>query len=230
MKHFVLTFLGLWISNILSAQKNFDIITNFSQGFVEVSDSFQECNKDHELGNCAAIALIKCALIAFESKENIFNMYETKDDVISCTFHDEVQASVFAYEVDSVKKLSGIKGDPNNQDYNDAMIIYALICKRVLEHKNDICCIKNFVNAVEYVNSGYATADVHELLGLKKVPIDLDKLKDYKACIIWSNAHAAYCSFGQQDILGEKYKVRFRFMKNPIGIGGRIQGGYGLTK
>lgn len=220
----------LLMFNAVNAQKNIDIIRGFYQGLVVVSDDFQKCSKDNNLGNCATIALIKCALIEFETKENIFKSYKKENDVISCVFNDDVEVSINFSDIEIVKKLSGIKYDNSSSQYEDAIIVYALICKRVLNNNNGTVCIKDFTNAVEYINSGYSTDGVHNLLGLKKKYVRIRDLVSYKSAIIWTGAHASYCTYGIQDILGNQHKVRFGTMKNPKGIGGVIRKGYVLLK
>lgn len=228
MKKIIVIFFIQIAANIAFSQDKAVFITDFYQGLVTVSVEFQKCNENKKLGNCATIALIKASLAEFGDVGNIFKKYSTTGDSISCTFNDGISVSIKENDRDVVKKLSGIKKPDNSKYYETAITIYALICKRLVFAK--IGCVLNFENAVEYLNSGYSTPNVPELLALKSISVRIKDLKNYPSVIIYTSAHAAFCTNGYQDFLGESHKIKLNWMKNPIGIGGKISGAFRLTK
>jgi len=215
---------------------NIDIISDFYQGSVVVSKETQKCLKDNVLGNCVTIALIKSALVEFGSIEKIFTSYAESKGTISCTFFDGLKLTVSKSEIKTVEKICGIKFKRKAKYYASAVKLYSIIAKRVLLRKDNYSkkCIHNFKNAVEYLNSGFPTKKAPELLALSKKKIKRKKIKKYKSVIIWSSAHAAYCSYGGQDVAGKRKKIKnilgVRWMKNLRGIGAPVSGAYILKR
>lgn len=208
------------------------IITDFYQGVVIIRPETKACLDDYKNGNCVTIALIKAALVEFESIAGIFNSFEEIDTEIHAKFRDNFDVIVNLEEVNIVKDISGIKKIDNANYYETAIKLYAIIAKRIYLQKENYNqnCINSFMDAVEFLNSGYPTRIAYKLLALKKQKIRIKHIKNHKSVIIRSGAHASYCSYGIQDIMGETYKIRralgVSWMANPIGIGGRIKEAY----
>lgn len=209
-------------------QTNALLIEDFRQGEVIVSESFRKCSNTVRTGNCASIALIKASLSAFGTLENIFKKIEVKDSVM-VTFNDGMLLSVSSSEIDIAKKLSGIvtKSDTSAL-YRSAIIIYALMAKRVLITERS-SCISNFTNAIESLNSGYHTKDIYLLLGLKKTNIDLEKVAEQRSVVIWCNTHASYASLGKQDFFGHEVDLKGKKMRDGMGYD-KMSGAYILLK
>lgn len=207
------------------------LITDFYQGKVIVSEGFQNCVNDHVLGNCVAVALIKTALGEFGTVSGIYKNYSEQNDLINIEFADGIKAEINKQEIEIVQRLSGITKADDSKFYDAAIIIYASICKRVLVQKNiySAACIRDFTSAVEYINSGFPTKDAHTLLGLKKVPLPVSDLQTTQAAIVWCSAHAAYCSYAKQDLLGSKIFLKKNKMMN-LKRYSRISDAYRLTK
>lgn len=207
------------------------LITDFYQGKVKVTPGFQRCVNDNELGNCVTVALIKTALAEFKTIESIYKSYTEKNGLIDIEFADGVKITIDRQEIEIVKQLSGIKKIIDSKYYESAMIIYTSICKRVLLQKNIYsgACIQNFTNAVEYINCGFPTKSAHTLLGLRQVFLKARELETTPAAIIWCSAHAAYCSFGKQDLLGTVFLLDKRKMRNLVRKD-RISNAYKLVK
>lgn len=209
-----------------------EIISDFYQGKVTVRSETKTCLDDNVLGNCVTIALIKAALVTFNGKQPIFLNYSTSNNTINVTFRDNLEVSVTTEDINMVKEISGIKPSPEAKYYEDAIELYALIAKRVYIKKDKYApqCITDFKTAVEYLNCGFPTVRAPELLALKKTFIRKRNIRNYKSVIIRTGAHASYCSFGTQDILGKANTIwrvlGVWWMKNPIGIGGIIREPY----
>ncbi|WP_046757503.1 hypothetical protein [Kordia jejudonensis] len=210
------------------------IIQDFYQGKVTIRPETKACLDDYKNGNCVTIALIKAALVQFESIEGIFNSFEETATETHVQYRDGFDVTVNLEEIDIVKNISGIKSIENTEYYKTAIKLYAIIAKRIYlqkENYNDKC-ITSFMHAVEFLNSGYPTRIAHKLLALGKQKIRIKKIKNHKSVIIRSGAHASYCSYGIQDIMGKTYKIRRAFgiswMKNPLGIGGVVKEAYVL--
>lgn len=206
------------------------MIKDFSQGTVIVSDKVQDCRGNDVVGNCAVIALIKAALVNFQTTDKIFKKFEIKEDVIYCKFRDGTTVQLTKEEIDLTISLAGLNVISNSEYDHTAIVLYGLICKRVfrLKRKYSKKCIHSFQDAIEFVNCGYNTEEVYQLLALKKNKVSVEKLEKYPAVVIWNKVHASYCSYGIQDILGEEHKVKHGWMRNPLGAGGSIQGAYTL--
>lgn len=213
-----------------------EIISDFKQGTVIISNETKNCLQDYKNGNCVTIALIKAALVEFGSIENIFETYKTLDNETTVSFKSSLSITVNQEEIKLVEQISGIIPKENSIYYKSATKLFAIIAKRILyfNEQYSSSCIKSFKNAVEYLNSGYSTKSAHELLELKKVPIKIKHIKKKKSAIIYSNAHASYSSYGDQDIFGKSNRITqlgfVSWMKNPKGIGGVILGAYILNK
>ncbi len=234
-KIIVSSFLLLLFSISTKAQNNInneEIISDFYQGTVIVSPEMAACTKDRVHGNCVSIAIVKAALVEFESIENVFKEYKVKGSVVYCTFQDDVSVNVSPEEIQLTKDLSGFVKTENAKYYEDGILLYALMCKRILVLKNQYAdkCLNDFQDAVEFLNTGFITENGNELLALKKDDVKKKQLKSKKSAVIWTRAHAAYCSYGMQDILGKKHKIKGKWMKNPRGWGGLISNAYTLTK
>jgi len=220
------------------------IITDFGQTVVTVSDNFERCSGDHNQGNCATIALVKASIAQFKTLKNIFKEFRQNGDSFYLKFNDDIEASISKQEIDTAIKYSGIANISHSVYYDSSMIVYTAICKRVLVAKqtlhrsggyNNPDCIVTFRDAVDYISSGYPTATVCELLGLKFIVLTVSDIASESALIINDSAHAAYCSNGIQDILGQEYRITDNRMKNPrrsfLGSStGKIKGVYKLIK
>ncbi len=208
------------------------IITDFYQTIVTIRPETKACLDDYKNGNCVTIALIKAALAQFHNVAGIFNYYEEDFEQIQATFRDEYKVSINVEELEIVRRISGIKKNEDSHYYEAAIKLYTIIAKRVYLQKENYSekCILSFKHAVEYLNSGYPTEIAHELLALGKRKIKIRKIKNYKSVIIRSGAHASYCSYGVQDIMGKAVNIKrigfFWWMKNPIGVGGIIKEAY----
>ncbi|WP_298517498.1 hypothetical protein [uncultured Kordia sp.] len=208
------------------------IITDFYQTVVTIRPETKACLDDYKNGNCVTIALIKAALAQFGSIEDIFNKYEEDFESIQVTFRDGYVLTTTVNDFEIVRHISGIEKIKDSQYYETAIKLFAIIAKRIHLQKENYSekCIHSFKHAVEYLNSGYPTGIAHKLLALDKKKIKIRKIKKYKSVIIRSGAHASYCSYGLQDIMGKAVKIKrmgfFSWMKNPIGVGGVIKEAY----
>lgn len=213
-----------------------EIIGDFFQGVVTIQKETKACLDDYKNGNCVTIALIKAALVQYGSIEKIFDAYANQDGITEVQFKDGTKARISEEEKSVVRSISGIKHIDDAVYYETAIELFALIAMRVYELKSKYSekCIHSFQNAVEFLNSGYSTEKSPELLGLARKPIKVKYLKNYKSSIIYSSAHAAYCSYGYQDQAGKPNKVnrllRVSWMKNMRGIGGVVSGAFILKE
>lgn len=232
LKKIVVVFPFFIFSNVSFAQ-NSNLVTDFKQTQVVVSKEFQKCSKDRILGNCVAIALIKCALGQFGSLENIYKEFSKSDDgTFSITFNDNVKVQLSGNDIQLVKELSGIEPEVEGKYYESAIILYASICKRILVAKQEYdsrSCIQNYKNAVELLNSGFPTKTAYKLLGFQKENIAIPELNKNENAIIWCSAHAAYASEGTQDLLGKAIPLKNKKMRN-LARYSRIKGAYKLVK
>lgn len=87
-----------------------------------------------------------------------------------------------------------------------------------------------FTDAIHYINSGYITEKVGELLGMKLVRIKRSSINNRAAVIVKTSAHAAFSWYGLQDFMGKPFKIRAYLMRNPIGPPQLITGAYILSK
>jgi hypothetical protein len=234
-KNTVILSVLITLASYTQAQEpNERLIKDFYQGNVEVNNTLNACIKDNEWGNCVAIAVIKAALGKFKTINNIYKEYDTKNNMVYITFNDGVQISLSKEELDIVNTLAKFEKSENSVYYNDAIIIYASMCKRALVRKNVYNqtghCIANFTDAVSFINSGYSTPSCGELLGLKLVSIRKSKIKTTEAVIINTSAHTAFCSYGTQDNVGRTYVIKLNHMKNPRGPERIINHAYVLSK
>jgi len=208
------------------------IITDFYQTVVTIRPETKACLNDYKNGNCVTIALIKAALVQFSSIEDIFTSYEEDLERIKVTFKDGYTLTTNVADFEIVQNISGIKKIEGSLYYETAIKLYAIVAKRIYLQKENYSkkCIHSFKHAVEYLNSGYPTGIAYKLLALGKKKIKIRKIKNYKSVIIRSGAHASYCSYGLQDIMGKEAKIKrvgfFSWMKNPIGVGGIIKEAY----
>lgn len=223
----------LILSYFSTIAQNSRLITEFKQTNVVVSKEFQQCSKDDDLGNCVAIALIKCALGQYGSLDSIYSKFSTNEEgLYQITFNDGIHIQLAADEIEVVRELSGIQPIGQSEYYKNALILYASICRRILNDKQTYDprnCIQNFKNAVEYLNSGYPTKSAHKLLGMGKEVINVKELQQNENAIIWCSAHAAYASKGIQDLLGKETPLKNKKMRNLVRYS-KIKGAYKLTK
>ncbi|MRX41324.1 hypothetical protein GJU43_18710 [Flavobacterium sp. LC2016-23] len=228
MKKLITTILFFGSSIFVFAQSS-KLVTDFKQTTVIVSDQFADCNHDHKLGNCVSIAVIKCALGQFGAIENVFKSFIKNDDgSFNVEFFDGIKVKVTTSEIDIVKQISGITPNANSKYFEDAIIIYACMCKRIYEEaQSEKKCILTFTNAVESLNSGYPTIDGSKLLGMDRTDLTLEQIKTEPNAVIWCSAHAAYISSGTQDLLGNPMPLRNNKMRN-LARYSKIKGGYKL--
>lgn len=234
---------------IMAQEISKQLVTAFGQSAVHISTVFESCTGDSKQGNCAAIALIKAAMGQYKTLNQIYSSFIIRGNTFDIKFNDGVEVTVSNSDVDTAKKYSGILKLDNAAYYDSAMIIFASICQRVIVNKpffkdrylkdkvgyNNTDCIKTFNDAVDYVDSGYPTVNVGDFLGLSLEPVSKSDLQTQPSLIINDRAHAAYCSYGIQDINGKSYKIKRGRMENPLrnffGIKtGRITGVYKLKK
>lgn len=231
MRIIITTAMLCWIFPLLAQNDSLgeELIGDFYQGLVKVEPDTKKCLNDYKLGNCVAIALIKCALAQFGSIENIFEDYEVIENGYAATFSDGQNVSLYDSEIQIVKEISGIRHKVSPKYYQSALILYGLICKKIfIEKQESSRCINSFKNAVEYINAGYPTKIAPQLLGLTgEAP--KNKIQSYKAVVIWSRAHAAFASNGIQDIAGKRFFITSGKMRNMRGKG-KIRGAFILTK
>ncbi|WP_397363299.1 hypothetical protein [Olleya sp. R77988] len=208
------------------------IIEDFYQGNVIIREEIKECLDDYKNGNCVTIALIKSAIVQFGSIDAIFKSFDETNNKTTVVFKDSFEASVNLDEINIVKNISGIIPHDNSIYYETAIKLFSIIAKRIYLTKENFSseCITDFKSAVEYLNAGYSTKKAYKLLALQKKEIKKKNIKKFKSAIIYSGAHASYCSYGYQDIFGKTYKIKrvfgINWMKNPRGIGGTILGAY----
>lgn len=212
-----------------------ELIEDFYQGKVVVSDSFQSCDKDKKAGNCAAIAIIKASLAEFKTVENIFKQYKSRGDSTFVTFQDNKSIIITRDEIKLVEKLAGIKRNENSLYYKSAVILYTIMCKKLQVFKPTVRgeCINSFTNAVEYLNNGYSSKNVYKLLGFTSkniVHIPVDQLFKVPSAIIWSKSHAAYLTYGKQDFLGKPFAINNNMMITSKGFLPISEGAYFLKK
>ncbi|MFK7784866.1 MAG: hypothetical protein AB8B56_07115 [Crocinitomicaceae bacterium] len=209
-----------------------DIIGDFYQGLVKIREETKKCLDDYKNGNCVTIALIKAALVQFGSIDKIFSEYSVGNEEVTVKFMDGITVSISNEEKGVVRDISGVKKKDNSEFYETGIELFAIIAKRVFLLKADFSekCIHTFRDAVEYLNSGYPTKNAPKLLALDKQHVRKKSLNQYKSVIIYSSAHAAYCSYGNQDVAGRSNKVKrllgVSWMKNLRGVGGKVKGAF----
>jgi hypothetical protein len=225
-----LTIIAILTNSIFMFGQNPNLITDFKQTKVVVSESFQKCSNDKKLGNCVAIAVIKCALGQFGSIEKVYKSFRKNDNgSFDIEFYDGFKISVTPEEINIARNISGIKANDSAAFFDDAIIIYASMSKRIYEKRNEFSkkCIQSFTNAVEYLNSGFPTKNGNNLLGLDKTDLSVEESKVEPNAVIWCSAHAAYVSSGTQDLLGEAIQLKGNKMRN-LARYRKIKGGYKL--
>lgn len=211
----------LFISfHINSVAQNIEktLISDFKQGNVIVPNSFKECTGDKIIGNCVAIALIKTALAEFKSVEKVFRKMEKIGNITYITFYDGDTATVTLDNIRLVKDNAGILSSSDSLYYNDAVFLYACMCKKYMnyyasKHKN-AKCFDSFVKCIYRINSGYTTKIAHHLLGLSWDTIPIQNIHKYSALVIYSNNHTVYCANGEQDLFGEAVFIKNGKMYN----------------
>ncbi|WP_151086333.1 hypothetical protein [Hymenobacter baengnokdamensis] len=210
---------GLLVSSRLSyAQSHPQLISDFRQTSAVIDSAFGHCSGDTGPGNCTTIALIKAALAEFGSINAVFTSFRRAADSTRCTFHDGTRVAVGAGELDTVRKMAGIRAlkGQTSAFQQDALTMYTLICKRMWVLHKDFTdrnnaksgCVKSFTNAVSLLDSGYPTRDAYRLLALQAVWItDYSRLATIPAAVIYSGPHAAFCTMGQQDRFGTTFSI-----------------------
>lgn len=222
-------------NSLWSQSLNTELIEDFYQGKVIVSNSFQSCDKDKVAGNCAAIAIIKASLAEFKTLENIFKKYKIRGDSTFITLQNNRSLIITNDEIKQVEKLAGIRKKENSLYYGNAIILYTIMCKQLLLFKPSVhgACINNFTNAVEYLNNGYSSKNAYKLLGFTTkniVQIPVDQLSKIPSAIIWSSSHAAFATYGKQDFLGKPVDINNNMMRNIKGFRQISEGAYYLKK
>lgn len=233
MKKITLLFLlviGL-ISSAAAQQARMDLITGFYQDEVLQDPQMATCLNDDTWGNCVTIATIKAAIATFGSVKQIYSAYEWQGDNLQLTFRDGFKVTLSRADTNQARLAFGVlQGNAGWMHRDSAVIVYASICMRAFARKDQYpqgSCMHSFHDALGFINAGYATDNAGELLGIKLVRIRLRDLKGSKAAIIRSSAHAAFCTYGWQDIDGDPYKIgAFYWMKNPLGWGSLIMEAY----
>jgi hypothetical protein len=196
-----------------------DLVTDFRQAGAHIDQAFKACSLDTLPGNCATIALIKAALAEFGTINVIFTTFQRDADSTRCIFRDGTRVAVGSGELATVRDSSGIAAarvSGMSTFQQDAITMYALICKRMWVLRNDFTdhngskgkCVKSYLNAVSLLNSGYPTRDAFRLLALDTVRItSFGRLATIRAAIIYSSSHAAFCSNNRQDRFGTVFTV-----------------------
>ena len=208
-----------------------DLITGFYQDEVLQDPQMAICLNDDTWGNCVTIATIKAAIAAFGSVRHIYNAYEWRGDTLHVTFRDGLQITLSRADTAQARTAFGVlQGHAGWVHRDSAIIVYASICMRAFVHKEQYpqgSCMHSFHDGLNFINAGYTTDNAGELLGIKLVRIRLRDLKGSLAAIIRSSAHAAFCTYGWQDIEGTPYKIgALYWMKNPLGWGSVIMEAY----
>jgi hypothetical protein len=223
----------------LNAQTpRYDLIDGFYQDQVFQDEVLNKCLDDQTWGNCVTIATIKAAIATFGSIPNIYQEYRWLNDTLNITFHDGVKIQLSRRDTSEARKWFGVLAEANGWNHLDsAAIVFSSVCMRAFVRRNiysDSLCIKSYHDAIGFINSGYATKNAGELLGVKLIPIKVRNISVNKAAIIYSTAHAAFCSYGMQDDQGDRYKVKhlllISLMKNPMGWASNIVGAFVLKK
>jgi hypothetical protein len=210
-----------------------ELISDFYQSSVDVKPTFQNCDHANREGNCTSIALVKAALGEFKTLNNIYKEFKAQDDSFYFRFNDNIELSISKDEIELADNISGIKKDSKSIYYDSAMIIFTSICKRVFLNKGIYSkCIVTFRDAIDYIDCGFTADSAYTLLGLRKREVNKRYLSSEASAIIHCAHHTAYCSYGYQDNLGNKYKINkmLLWMKTPVGLGERILGAYMLIK
>lgn len=156
-------------------------------------------------GNCASVALIKAAIGTFgingvfkdvriDETAKIVYVTRRDDEVIELTFDRLEFAKKYFY-------IASIKQDDISQKIAD----YSRFCFAVMSRAKQLDLgynRKRFYRAVDNLNKGEPTIEIHKLLGLEKEQIsDLsyDNLGKYKNIVLWNSPHAVYSSSGNYD-------------------------------
>lgn len=219
-------------SQVISRQ---EMITDFFQTIVEKDEQMAKCLDDEVWGNCVVIALIKTALVEFGSVNNVYSSYRNTGDEIFITFNDGLQVTLTKEELKEAEQSAKFGREAGSKYFNDAIIVYASICKRVQVHKTGVIekykkCVNTFRDGILFINSGFPTDNCGVLLGLKLVERKAGEQSSLNAAIIRTAAHTAYCSEGVQDINGNRHVIVNNKMKNPRGPSKRIKKVFTLAK
>lgn len=184
--------------NVGHAQQQPNPIFNaFKQGYVK------------EGGNCSSIAVIKAAIGTFgigkvfqedrASRTNDNFTYILKNGDKVTLNHREIQEATERakfIQKDSTLEAIAIKCFADT--------CYAVMCKHLMTIDTSI---KTYSAAITRLNSGYKTAEIGTVLGIKLVRIETTcqcNLSDYENIIIYNIKHAAYASRGEYDESGAK--------------------------
>jgi hypothetical protein len=208
-----------------------DLITGFYQDEVLQDPQIATCLNDYTWGNCVTIAAIKVAIATFGSVKQIYTAYVWQGDTLHITFRDGLQITLSRADTAQARNAFGVlQGNAGWMHRDSAIIVYASICMRAFVRKDQYpqgSCMHSFHDALGFINAGYTTGNAGELLGIKLIRIRLRDLKGSRAAIVRSSAHAAFCTYGAQDIEGDPYKIGgLYWMKNPRGWGSVIMEAY----
>ncbi len=219
------------ISRSAAQNARMDLITGFYQDEVLQDPQMATCLNDDTWGNCVTIATIKAAIATFGSVNKVYTSYQWQDDILHLTFRDGLQITLSRADTAQAHVAFGVlQGNTGWMHRDSAIIVYASICMRAFVRKDQYPqgnCMHSFHDALGFINAGYTTGNAGELLGLKLTRIRLHDLKQSKGAIIRSSAHAAFCTYGWQDIDGDPYKIGgLYWMKNPRGWGSVIMEAY----
>jgi hypothetical protein len=200
------------------AQGHPELITDFFQGNVKVDSAFAACTADDKHGNCAAIAVIKAALADFGSIDRIFTVFRRESDSVRCTFRDGTVIVIGEGQRTIVRNTADLRAGTPATFHEDAITLYALICKRMWVRRSAFTpskkfskCVHSYRDAVMYLNSGYPTIHAYRLLALDNVAItDYSTLATLPSAIVYSSVHAGFVTMGQQDRFGESFPIQQR--------------------
>ena len=84
---------------------------------------------------------------------------------------------------------------------------YAQFCFAVMVMvKQETLGYKTYTKAADDLNRGDFAGDIYTFLGLKKIDVPLDQIKNSENLVVWNSPHAVYSSNGFYDEFFEGYE------------------------
>jgi hypothetical protein len=119
----------------------------------------------HGAGNCASIAVIKCAIAAF-GKDPVYRHAVVDGDVVGIELRDGLKLRVTASELELASRRSFFAGE-DKELLAHAHFLFAVMAKRAQMEGNDGRQGLNFSEAIDTLNDGEFWLEAPTWLGLE---------------------------------------------------------------
>lgn len=203
-----ISFLLLFTASSVSAQQpDIALIQGFYQGNVDVDARMAQCLRDKVWGNCVTIGLVKTAAAQFGGFRETVRSWTNEGDNIQLVFHDGDSVWLHPADTSTVRLHTRLKEQAGGYPHMDSVtVILSGICRRIIKNRSSYFnahCVNDIRDAMLYLNSGYPTANAGTLLGLRQIAVSSPDLRTSPALLLQCRAHAAFCSYGMQDVWGK---------------------------